>query len=393
MQFTNTEKKRNDIVSVAYNCRHFRGDRPCQPHKQNGIKCDVCEFYDPVREQILIVKLSADGDVLRTTCLLPSLKEAYPQAVITWITESSAEPLLKNHPLIDRIWTLPERFMAPLMVEMFDLVINVDTDARSCCLAALAKSHEKRGFVAGEKGEILPLSEAAREWFLMGIRDDLKKANRRSYPEIIYEIAGLNGYIHGPELYLEPREIEHAKQHLIYCGWRPEVSRPVVGLNTGAGSRWPRKALPLGTLEKVIAGLLEIRPPVDVFLLGGPEEAEKNSYLTQLFSGLIVDTKTDNPKRLFAAIFSHVDVLVTADTLALHIAIALDKYVVAHFGPTSYQEIDTRNKGECILPKIDCICCYQTDCSCNPACNELISPSDLLVAVKRGLSRCTVGSI
>ena len=123
---------------------------------------------------------------------------------------------------------------------------------------------------------------------------------------------------------------------------------------------------------KVIVELLTITPPVDVFLLGGPEEKERNSYLAQRFNGSLVDTGTDNPKNTFAGIVSHVDVLITADTLAMQIGIALGKYVVAHFGPTSPWEIDMRNNGECIFPDLECICCYRIDCNRNPACNELV---------------------
>src|SRR5262245_6386084 len=72
-------------------CRHFRPDRPCAPHKQHGVVCATCtEFYDPIRTRVLLVKLAAVGDVLRTTSLLPGLHRRWPGAHVTWLTSSAA---------------------------------------------------------------------------------------------------------------------------------------------------------------------------------------------------------------------------------------------------------------------------------------------------------------
>ena len=58
-------------------CRQFRWDRPCAPHKRTGVTCATCERdYDPVRSRLLVVKLAALGDVLRTTAMLPAIHAA-----------------------------------------------------------------------------------------------------------------------------------------------------------------------------------------------------------------------------------------------------------------------------------------------------------------------------
>ena len=53
---------------------------------------------------ILIIKLGAIGDVLRTTSLAPALKEKYPQAKIDWVTKENAFQMLKSNPHIDNIF-------------------------------------------------------------------------------------------------------------------------------------------------------------------------------------------------------------------------------------------------------------------------------------------------
>jgi len=380
-------------MKVNMDCRHFRGDRPCSPHKRHGRRCEQCEEYEPLTKKVLIVKLAADGDVLRTTCLLPALKKELPGCHITWVTESSAEPLLANNPLIDRVLSPPERFLPVLLAGAFDIVINTDADIRCCSLATLSPGKEKRGFDLDEQGTIRVLSDPAMEWFQLGLWDDLKRANRRSYPEIIYKIAGLEGPVSQPMLVLTDDETEDAVEHLNRCGWHKNSDRQVIGLNTGAGQRWKRKALPVETIEHVIANILGSSPGVDIFLLGGPEEKERNAFLAGKYGSKVIDTGTKNSLRRFASIVSHTDVLLTADTLAMHIGMALRKFVVVHFGPTSPWEIDLWKNGEKLTPVMDCICCYLPDCDMSPACNERITPEQIVKSLQKGLAHSAQGPL
>jgi ADP-heptose:LPS heptosyltransferase len=380
------EEAIKSFMNPKIDCRHFRGSRPCAPHKRENVVCDGCPHYDPCSLRILVVKLAADGDVLRTTCLLPSLRRKYPRAQITWITEKSAAPLLENNPLIDRIWAPPERHLAHLANERFDLVFNTDADPLSCHLATLARARKKLGFTAGMRGEPVPKSLAAERWFQMGIWDHVKRANRQTYPAIIHQIAGVRDVGSSPLLNLTAKEISEAQKVLATRGWRRTPGRPVMGINTGAGKRWPQKSLPLATLEKVIGRLSKARNVGGILLLGGPSERERNHHLAKTFGSHVVDTGTDNSLRQFAALVSQVDVLLTGDTLALHIGLALRKHVVVHFGPTSPWEIELYGSGEKIIPEMECVSCYCNECPKTPKCNELINPASVAGSLLRGMS-------
>ncbi len=52
---------------------------------------------------ILIVKLSAIGDVIHTLPSLAALRRLYPDAHITWVVEEAASGLVLHHPLLDRV--------------------------------------------------------------------------------------------------------------------------------------------------------------------------------------------------------------------------------------------------------------------------------------------------
>ena len=67
-------------------CLHFLGHIPCKPHKEQGFHCENCPAYMPIEKRILIIKLGAMGDVIRTTPLITRYKKRFPHAKFTWIT-------------------------------------------------------------------------------------------------------------------------------------------------------------------------------------------------------------------------------------------------------------------------------------------------------------------
>ncbi len=77
-------------TTVHTDCLHFRGDIPCRPNKEQGYMCDGCPVYAPIGKRILIIKLGAIGDVIRTTPLLRKLRQQYPHCHITWVTHTPA---------------------------------------------------------------------------------------------------------------------------------------------------------------------------------------------------------------------------------------------------------------------------------------------------------------
>jgi heptosyltransferase-2 len=75
------------------------------------------------------------------------------------------------------------------------------------------------------------------------------------------------------------------------------------------------------------------------------------------------------------------DLIVTGDTLALHVAVALDKMVVALFGPTSAAEIDLYGRGVKLVSDAPCVGCYRTECDVLPTCMERISAQQVHGAI------------
>jgi len=363
---------------ISFDCRHYLGDRPCAPHKAEGVHCESCSHYDPADSQLLLIKLDAPGDVLRTTSLLPAIRKAYPQAFVSWITKREAEPLLAHNPYVDRIIPWDATASGLLAACEFSLAINLDTSLPSCALAASARAEKKLGFTLNQFGQVIAATPEARHWLEMSVFDDVKKANTLSYQAHMYQIAGLPGEIHPPQLVLEEKEREYASRVAARLGITSD--RPVVGINTGCGQRWPLKRWTnQGYAE--LAKRVHEELGAAVILLGGPLEAEENRRLENETKGIARDSG-QHSLRDFCGVVNLCDLVVTGDTLALHIAVALRKKVVSLFGPTSASEIDLFGNGKKIVAPVDCVCCYNSDCDRAPSCMDVIKPDEVFSAVR-----------
>lgn len=84
-------------------CKHFPGDHPCIYNKNEGTMCNNCIYYTPINYKIIVIKLEAIGDVLRTTSILHAIKEKYPDSHITWLTKIASKDIFKNNPFVDSL--------------------------------------------------------------------------------------------------------------------------------------------------------------------------------------------------------------------------------------------------------------------------------------------------
>ena len=334
--------------------------------------------------RILIVKLAAIGDVLRTTPLLSGLKRAYPRSHITWVVDREAQPLLKNNPHIDRLLPFDFSSILPLEAETFDLVIGLEKEPRGAAIVSRVKAKEKRGFALGPEGNPFPLNRSSDYAFFLGLSDELKfHQNRKTYPELIFEIAGIDHQRDEYLFFLAPEDEGFAERFARKAGLK-KIDR-VIGLNTGAGSVFANKAW----TEEGYLGLikqLKKEPSTKVLLLGGPGEKERNRRILKKARGAVMDTGCDNTLGQFAAILNLCCLVVTGDTTAMHLAIGLKKKVIALFGPTCAQEIELYGRGEKVVSSMPCAPCYRRKCGVSPNCMEAVTAEEVMKKIK-GLIR------
>ncbi|MFA5974726.1 MAG: glycosyltransferase family 9 protein [Elusimicrobiota bacterium] len=336
--------------------------------------------------RMALIKLGALGDVVRTTSILRPLHHRYPGCEITWITLPSASPLLARNPWITRIVDR-EQDAAALEKESFEKIICLDEDRRAAALAARLKG-EKFGTYLTDSNTVT-YTPSSQAWFGMSLlnRDPdgslqtanrLKQANRKTYPRILLEMLGLTD---APKEMTEPILIPHPEEEARAAEFlrRQEQpkSHPLLGINTGAGPRWINKQMTVEATARLVTALQKAGYRRGL-LLGGPDEKERNAQLLQNTGTFLIDTGTDNSLARFISIVNLCEAVITSDSLCMHVALALQKKVIAFFGPTSPAEIDFNGRGAPWLPAHSCECYYLTKCRAPQFCLETLDPAACL---------------
>jgi heptosyltransferase-2 len=364
-------------------CKYFPADKPCIENKNHGTICTDCNHYSPIKFKIIIVKFDAIGDVLRTTSILHAVKNKYPDSHVAWLTKKNASEIFLNNKFVDEL-IFPESLdtIPRLQTEKFNLLIHPDASPVSAAFASLIKAEIKRGFILNEKGKVVSVNSEAEEWFEMGAFDQKKKENKKTYQRIIHEIAGLD--FDNGEIIIELTESEKKFRDTFRRNNNLDKFKNVIGLNTGAGSRWELKQWRFEGFVELISEL-QRNPSNQILLYGGTDEIERNKKLKELFPS-IIDTGANNNLRQFFALVDLSDIYITGDTMGLHAATALKKQVITFFGPTSANEIEDYGRVIKLQPELDCLVCYKTRCDFKPNCMELISSEVILKEINALIS-------
>jgi heptosyltransferase-2 len=350
---------------IHRNCRHFKGDIPCKPHKEKGVICGNCNYYSKVDKKILIIKLGAIGDVIRTTPLLHKIKNEYPNSEIYWLT-CFVEVLPK---LVDQPLNFDLKDVIYLKSLNFDLLINLDKDREACALANQIKAKAKKGFTL-KNGKCSPLNKNAKHKWLTGIWDNLNKVNKKNYLEEIFEICG---YRFNGEKYIF--------DCLESYRWDIVEPHPLIGLNTGCGERWKTR---LWSLEKWVELARELKASgYGVILLGGKDEDEKNKIISK--ESCVTYLGHFSLKQFFSLV-NQCDIVVTAVSMSLHIAIALNKKIILFNNIFNRNEFELYGLGKIIEPDLKCLGCFKQnfDEKCPVTnCMELITAQKIVESVSK----------
>lgn len=371
-------------MELHLDCRYFVGEKPCRFNRL----CAGCPHYEPLGRRILIIKLAALGDVLRTTPLLPALRKLDAAAHITWVTDEAALDLLRHNAAIDRLlgWNLDT--VLRLEVEQFDWLICLDKEVRATALAAKIRAARKSGFGLHASGNIAPLNPESDYLFSLGMSDDIKfRHNERSYQALTFEALGLT--FEGEPLMLAlPQEVARWAEER-WLGWGLEAETRCIGINTGGGELFANKSLPAAAFAELIEILAQrlAAGKSAILLFGGPLERDKNRDILRAVSAPVIDTGTGNSLLQFAALLGRCHTVLTSDSLGMHLAVALQRRVVVLFGPTCEQEIELYGRGSKVVAGISCSPCYRRTCDKTITCMNTLSLREIVEKLLREATR------
>ncbi|MBI5154947.1 glycosyltransferase family 9 protein [Candidatus Poribacteria bacterium] len=322
---------------------------------------------------VLIVRLSAIGDVIHALPVLDALRRTLPDARLGWIVEELSAPLLESHPQLDRLYVIPKKrwranfwrlfsseirpFFRAVREDGWDAAVDLQGLTKSGLVAWASGARVRAGFAGKESREINRLF-----------------THRRTFPPaearhvVQRNLSLLRGLgIEAPPdsrgtLGLREDEREAMRNKLVACGWTR--GEPLLALNPGAGwesKRWaPGNFAAVGQRVHAETGL---RP----LILWGPGEEAMRDEIAGLLAKSGTPFLSAPPTRVreLAVLISLSSLFIGGDTGPTHLAAMLDVPVVSIFGASDGH----RNRpwpiaGGPMLQRdeLECVPCWKTKC-------------------------------
>ncbi|MCE5286371.1 MAG: lipopolysaccharide heptosyltransferase II [Pelosinus sp.] len=328
-------------------------------------------------QNILIVKLSAIGDVIHALPVPYALKQQYPEARITWVVEKAAYDLLTNNPYIDEL-LLFEKAKCKTVWGAIKYAIS------------FAKELRKRHFDLALDLQGL-FKSAAISW-LSGAKKKLVYCNARELSDKIgTRICGEHTEGHVVERYLDvaryvgcrvnevifplritETEARKAEATAVHAGLR--FDKPYVVL--APGTNWRTKCWPTEHFAALADKLYENN--IIPVLVGGKSDQRLAEAIIQQSSIPPVDLTGKTALKELAHIIKHAKAFVGGDTGPMHLAVAAGTPVITLFGPTD----PARNgpyggNGKVLVTPLECRGCWQRICADNKDCMEKIHPDEV----------------
>lgn len=277
------------------------------------------------------------GDVFRTTPLL----HIYKNDNVTWVTDKKVFPLLEDNKSIKRLLSLDFATAMHLLDSEFDTLINLEKNPDICKLANMVSAWRKYGFRLDKKTGKADAYDRAFETLTVGFDNASKKKNRKTSQELLFEMVGEKW--NGEEYVLD---------------YKPKTKENYdIGLNTLVGSKWPTKAWPMENWDK-----LEEKLITEGFNVSRQDKQRPE---------ILKDMKE------YINWINSCKMIISNDSLGLHIGLALKKKVYGLFGSTSPTEIFFYDRGKPIVSEKlpECYPCFKAKCDLyDNSCMKLISP-------------------
>jgi heptosyltransferase-1 len=320
-----------------------------------------------VPENILIVKLSAIGDVIHTLPALNVIRDQYPQARITWLVEEAAAGLIEGHPALDRVLVSRRKrwlkglsgpgkvqhlrkviaFLRELRDTRYDMILDFQASLKGGLLIALARGRRKIGFGKGlehQEHSYLFLNEK-----IPAVDMEIHALTRGL---MLLEQVGIPASRIAYNLPVSDRDRDEINQMLAAAGVGRQAK--LVAINPVA--QWETKLWD-NTKFAALADHLVEQYDVPVVFSGGPEDRPVIAAITSKMRSKALNFAGKTSLKGLAALYERAALLVSTDTGPMHLGAAVGIPVVALFGPTAPWRTGPFGEGHRIV---------RTDCKCSP---------------------------
>ena len=343
--------------------------------------------------KILILKPSSLGDVIHALPVLRLLKLHFPAADIYWWIDSALAPLIEGDPDLTGIvrferkrWCKPQhwpemlRSIHWLRAQNFDLVIDLQCLLRSGAFAWLARGKFLIGLDEAREG--------ARGFYDVAVRRPSFHTHAVDWYLAVLPPLGVP--VHKNFTWLPERPPIAAA---VNQKWSPENSKlktqnsKLILLQPGA--RWLNKRWPVQHFAELVRALAQKFPDARFAVLGGKDDAPLGEYIFQAAPEKVLNLCGTTTLPEMIEWVRRCDLLITNDTGPMHVAAAMNKPLVALFGPTAPERTGPYGQLQNVL-RLDLPCspCLKSTCAYEKMdeCLHALSPAMVLARVEKLLA-------
>ena len=363
--------------------------------------------------KILLIKLSAVGDVIHTIPVLNKLRRRYPSAQLDWLVTPAIAELLRHNPAITNViefaredWSRPwtpapfvsyARLAAKLRANGYDLVIDMHGQFRTAVFALATGAPVRIGFdrPRARVWDASPrtFSAEARKHAWQGAREGSWLAYTDHIPVPTLDLHAVDRYLSvGPILGLEedppdfsfpiPQAASANIESLLH---RHDIAgAPLVAM--APGTIWETKHWGTDKFAEVARHFLQ--KGFAVALMGSRRERVVCEEVARLAPGS-VDVAGETTLTELAALVRRSAISVTNDSGPMHLAVALGRPVVSVFGPTDPIWIGPYGRADAVLragvPCSPCLLRQLSRCRYDHVCMENVSAPAVIERMERVL--------
>lgn len=343
---------------------------------------------------ILIIKLSAIGDVIHTLPSLTALRELYPDAHITWVVEEAAADLVKNHPHLNSVlvsrrknWikyfrkgeiVRPIReiqeFIRELKNRPHDLVIDFHGLLKSAIIVLLSGGKRKLGYDS--------LQELSGLFYNEKIPEDM---NKHAVDRYLDFPRYLGAEIGTPDFILPA---DNTAQVFIQSLLEKNHLKDKKFIAVNPIAYWETK---LWDNEKFarLADLIKTKLNLEVVFTGSKKESEAIEEIISHMSTKVINLCGETTLIELAHLYRKALMVITTDSGPMHLAAAVNTPVIALFGPTDPQRTGPYGRIHTIIrTDLPCSPCLLKKCS-TKECMQKITPEQVLEAIEKKLKEFT----
>ena len=340
-------------------------------------------------ERILLIRLSAIGDIIFCSPMIAALRRRYPEAHIAWLTEPAQAQLLEHHPGLDEVIVWPKaewkalwrerkyltllkrirHFSAMLRARQFDTAIDMQGLLKSGIWARLSRARDRIGLGSREGSQYLMTQVVDKGGDIEMIGSEYRH---------LAKSLGLRDEPFPMQVQSDLRSIRAAQETIAHFGLEKGFA-VICPFTTRPQKHWFDEAW------RALAVQLKEKLRLPVVMLGGPADRE---HARRIAEGTdIIDLAGETSLLEANALIERCSLLIGVDTGLTHLGTAWRRPTVCLFGSTRpYLKTDSP-RTRIIYHALPCSPCRRSP-TCNGAftCLREITADEALAEAEKALA-------